>query len=289
MAKKFLSHVDLSKNELQNAVIQQLASAPGTPSEGQIYYNTADDKAYIYNGTSWVSLMEIPDSGGGDVTGPASSLDNEIVLFSGSGGKTLKRATTTGLLKATSGVIAAATAGTDYVTGASTNALTNKTFDANGTGNSLSNVEVADFAGSAIVTEAEGLASSDNDTSVPTTAAVVDAIATAVSNLVDGAPEALDTLNELAAALDDDANFATTISTALGLRTEKYSANIGDGTATSIAVTHNLGSADSVAQVRQVSDNAVVECDIVNTSSTQTTFSFTVAPATNALRVVIVG
>jgi hypothetical protein len=59
-----------------------------------------------------------------------------------------------------------------FITASSTNTLTNKTFDANGTGNSLSNVEVADFAASAIVTEAEGLNSSDNDTSIPTTAAV---------------------------------------------------------------------------------------------------------------------
>jgi hypothetical protein len=39
---------------------------------------------------------------------------------------------------------------------------------------------------------------------------------TAVSNLVDAAPATLDTLNELAAALGDDPNFATTITTALG-------------------------------------------------------------------------
>lgn len=36
-------------------------------------------------------------------------------------------------------------------------------------------------------------------------------VGTAVSNLVDSAPGALDTLNELAAALGDDANFATTV------------------------------------------------------------------------------
>lgn len=38
---------------------------------------------------------------------------------------------------------------------------------------------------------------------------------TAISNLVDSAPELLDTLNEIAAAIGDDANFATTITTAL--------------------------------------------------------------------------
>ena len=51
----------------------------------------------------------------GDVTGPASSVDNQIVTFSGTTGKSLKAATTTGLLKATSGVIAAAAAGSDYI------------------------------------------------------------------------------------------------------------------------------------------------------------------------------
>lgn len=44
------------------------------------------------------------------------------------------------------------------------------------------------------------------------------AIATAVSALVASAPTALDTLDELAAALGDDANFATTVTTALGNR-----------------------------------------------------------------------
>jgi hypothetical protein len=51
----------------------------------------------------------------GDVTGPASSVDNQIVTFSGTTGKSLQAATTTGLLKATSGVIAAAAAGSDYI------------------------------------------------------------------------------------------------------------------------------------------------------------------------------
>jgi hypothetical protein len=43
-------------------------------------------------------------------------------------------------------------------------------------------------------------------------------VGTAVSNLVDAAPTTLNTLNELAAALGDDANYASTISTALGLK-----------------------------------------------------------------------
>jgi len=41
---------------------------------------------------------------------------------------------------------------------------------------------------------------------------------TAVANLVDSAPAALDTLNELAAALGDDANFSTTVTTSIGTK-----------------------------------------------------------------------
>jgi len=42
----------------------------------------------------------------------------------------------------------------------------------------------------------------------------------AISNIIDGAPGALDTLNELAAALGDDANFASTVTTALGTKVD---------------------------------------------------------------------
>ena len=53
--------------------------------------------------------------GTGDVVGPAASVDGEVALYDSTTGKLLKRATTTGILKATSGVLAAAAAGTDYV------------------------------------------------------------------------------------------------------------------------------------------------------------------------------
>ena len=44
-----------------------------------------------------------------------SSVDSEIALFNSTTGKIIKRASTTGILKGTSGVLSAATAGTDYV------------------------------------------------------------------------------------------------------------------------------------------------------------------------------
>jgi hypothetical protein len=69
----------------------------------------------------------------------------------------------------------------------------------------------------------ESNAASYTDTAVATSATTVEATAaaytdSAVANLVSSAPETLDTLNELAAALGDDPNFATTISTNLGTK-----------------------------------------------------------------------
>jgi hypothetical protein len=52
----------------------------------------------------------------------------------------------------------------------------------------------------------------------PEATAVTAQITQAINTMVDGAPGALDTLNELAAALGDDANFATTVTNALAAR-----------------------------------------------------------------------
>lgn len=65
MAINFYSSISLNKNELQNAVVQNAGSDPGSPAAGQIYYNSGDNTLRFYNGSSFQTLSTTT----GDITG----------------------------------------------------------------------------------------------------------------------------------------------------------------------------------------------------------------------------
>lgn len=352
MAKSFLVPINLNQLELQNAVIQQLASAPGSPVQGQIYYNTGDDNLYIWDGAAWVDLTA---TGTGDVVGPGSAVDSQVVLFDSTTGKLVKASTlsanvvksTSGVLsaaaivlgdfaanvidtdstmaadsdsrlatqKATKAAIAAAVTGLLDFKGA-TDCSTNPNYPAASKGDAYvvsvagkiggasgKSVEVGDMyiatADNAGGTEASvgtswtvlehnlvgALLSANNLSDVGNTATAFDNIKQASTTTYVGAVELATTAETQARA---DTTRAVTAAS-LADTPRKYTETIGDGVATAIAVTHSLGTKDVVCQARLASSDAVVECDIVNTSTTQTTFTFGVAPASSAIKVVIVG
>ena len=67
----------------------------------------------------------------------------------------------------------------------------------------------------------------------------------------------------------------------------KFAQAIGDNSATSIAVTHNLGTVDVTIGVFEVSSGAEVGCDKVRTSTNVVTLGFAVAPTAGQFRVVV--
>lgn len=67
----------------------------------------------------------------------------------------------------------------------------------------------------------------------------------------------------------------------------RYDATIGNGSSTSIAVTHSLNSLDVHVEVYEVATGATVGVDVVRTNVNTVTINASPAPATNSLRVVI--
>jgi hypothetical protein len=124
-----------------------------------------------------------------------------------------------------------------------------------------------------------------------------------ISSVLDiaGAPSTLDTLNELAAALGDDPNYAATITASLGALDTRvdaleaaggsaggYVANIGDGAASSYVVTHNLNSLDVHITVVRISDGQTVHPVIKRTGVNASSVDFgTTVPTSNQFRVLV--
>lgn len=52
--------LSLGQNELKDVAIDNLDTAPTTPTEGQIYYDTADDTIYMWDGTAWKDVIAEP-------------------------------------------------------------------------------------------------------------------------------------------------------------------------------------------------------------------------------------
>jgi hypothetical protein len=88
-------------------------------------------------------------------------------------------------------------------------------------------------------------------------------VTTAVNNLIDAAPASLDTLNELAAALNDDANFATTVTNSLATKL-----NLSGGTISgNLSVTGTLtGTLATAAQPNITSVGTLTSLDVGNIS-----------------------
>lgn len=373
MSKKFLVSIDLAKNELQNAVVQPLASAPSSPVEGQIYYNTSDKTSYIYDGTSWLDLGV---QGGAGATNLAWNAATSTVTSDTGTDATLTEVdgTNPGLMSSADYTkLAGVEAGADVTdatnvdaAGATMNGDTSLAGNGyfldedNMASNSATKVPsqqsvkayvdatvagLLDFKGAIDASSNPNYPSaSKGDTYVVSVAGKVGGasgisvdvgdmiIATADNaggtqasvgtswsilehNLV-GALLASNNLSDVASASTSFDNIKQNATTsyvgAVELATQaeaqaktdttraltaasvadfarKYTGTIGDGSSTSIAVTHGLGTQYVTAQTFDASTGALVECDVTLTSSTQTTFSFAVAPTTNAYRVVIVG
>lgn len=79
---KYLSNIDLNKNQLQNGALHPVGTEPSTPTEGQVYFNTTggNKKMYYYNGTDWVFM-----GSQGDITAVTSATTNQLTVTNSTG------------------------------------------------------------------------------------------------------------------------------------------------------------------------------------------------------------
>jgi hypothetical protein len=338
MALSYLTDINLNKNELQNAVIQNLGSAPGTPVEGQIYYDsTAGDKQlYFYNGSAWIPVSgDITSVTAGDgLTGGGTSGAVTLNVVGGTGITANANdiaITDTGVTAASYGsstaipvitvnaqgqITAASTAAisTDLTIAADSGSndtvtLGTDTLTFAGTSNEIETtvtdnqiqiglVDNPTISGNLIVSG--NLTVSGTTTTVNTeTINLADNIITLNSNEA-GTPSENAGI-EVERGTSDNVVFRWNEGSDIWQLTKDgtnyyevqtvgestFAASIGDGSATSIAVTHNLGSQDVIVQLYDASSLDTVYADVVRTSTSVVTIDFASAPATNDIRVLI--
>ena len=78
MARKFLTAIDLAKNEIQNAVAQVLATDPSTPVPGQFYYNSTSGRVLFRNATAFLDYTARANHTGTQTAATISDFDTQV-------------------------------------------------------------------------------------------------------------------------------------------------------------------------------------------------------------------
>jgi hypothetical protein len=148
----------------------------GGGTSGDVTLNVAS-LAVAQGGTGATSFADkaviITQDTGTDTLAAAAMDANGELLIGGTSGPAVATLTAGSNITITNadGAITIAASGGD-VTASSTTTFTNKTIDADGTGNSISNIDIGNMTSAVVVTESDTIAGNDNDTTLPTSAAV---------------------------------------------------------------------------------------------------------------------
>lgn len=261
-------------SKIVRALMNPISADPGTPATGEVWYNTTDNRLKTYNGSAVKPFAYLDDVTGGAITGALWDAQSVITAVLDDTPQATILAPSTVLGRRAAGDIGSVT----YA-------------------NLLADLEALGITADTLGTKSEAqVLDRTNHTGTQSASTISDfdtaadaRVSLGISALVDSAPGTLDTLNELAAALGDDPNFATTVTNALATKTEKFSANIGDGALQTFTVNHGLGTTDVVVSIRQNSDGAMLDAQVVVTDANNVQVTTNSIPTAGQYRVVVVG
>jgi hypothetical protein len=322
-ARKYLVPIDLGQLEIRQAVAHLLGSAPGSPVEGQFFWNTATHVVEFYNGSSWINLGTLDQ-----ITAPAAdvSLNSHKItnlatptvstdaatkayvdqISQGVTWKQAVRVATTG-----AGTLASSFENGDTVDGvvlATGNRILIKdqatgaengvyTVNASGAPTRATDFDASSEIGGAAVFVEEGTVNADsgwlcttNETITLGSTSLVFAQFTGVGALVAGAG-----LTKTGSTVDVGAGTgisvaADSVAVDTSVVVRKFAVDVGDGAATSITVTHNLGTKDVTVQFYDnTTPFAQVEADVAHATTNTVTAIFAVAPTASQYRCVVHG
>jgi hypothetical protein len=323
MARKFLVSIDLNKNELLNARIQNLGAAPSSPVSGQIYYNSQDNIMYFWNGTEWIStsgsLEVIQDAIG-------SYIEGGVGLT-----KSYNDSTGTTTIDLDNTAVSAGDYGSDTK-------VPTFTVDAQGRLTNAGEVDLiipldeqttGDYVATIVGTANEITVSPNSGHNAAVTIGLPDNVEIAGNLQVGGNLNVIGTVNSVNTTqinIEDNkvklnSGFAGTPTTDAGIVVErgteldaeilwnetsdkwtltnngtnyhaiarKYAETLGSS-ATSYTVTHNLGTTDVTVQIFEAATPfAQVEADVQRSNANAVVINFASAPSAGEYRVVVVG
>lgn len=239
----------------------QSDTAPSNPVAGDLWYETDTGAMYVYYDSAWIEVgtagviaMQTSSTppttpGNGDLWFDTDTAKTYLYYDDGSSAQWVEVGAASAAASGTDGSVQFSTGGTFdssanlvwddanselEVTGSVIVSGTVDGRDVSADGSKLDGIEpgaTADQTASEILTAIKtvdgagsGLDADTLDGTQGSDYALKTYVDTAVSNLVDAAPATLDTLNELAAALGDDANFATTVTNSIATKQDSATA-----------------------------------------------------------------
>lgn len=327
MARPFRDHIDLNQNELRQAVTHILGSDPGSPVAGQLWYHSGTGTLRFRNASANISLGRLDQISAptADVSLGSQKITNLAAGTAATDGVNLtqlqdaiaglnwkdsvRAASTTNVTLASAVENGDSFGGVTLATGdrvallGQTAGEENGLYTVNASGAPTRATDAdsaADIRAAAFYVE-EGtnggtawVLATDPPITLGSTSLTFAQFGGGATYTAGGGIGLSGTTFSVAAGtlLTQDADglsFDSASAKATLGYTTKYSATIGDGSTTAIAVTHNLGTRDVLVSVHDATTFEEYEVGVVKTNTNTVTLSFAVAPSTNSIRVTVIG